>query len=268
MKTITYKQNLGPYTLGKNTMRVPVIFEKNGDIESALPGTCCREVLADNIMSLVRGEDIYLADKRRAARLMHKARVLFLNTGAPVSRIKACMRVLNMFEDKVGLSNTEAVLVKSADNSKFVNYMFVGDSTWYKSPVTISLYLLLLRFFINSGTVNKFKAMKSLADFYDFVKTDLKFVNVKDYPLNCYISGKAASDLHMVYHTHEKWEDLMSNIDRLLPKRQTWVERFAGNRICKPAFKNNKYHGTQGVKKLFTGHCNLKISDRYNALTA
>lgn len=266
MKTINYCQSLGFYGTCRNQLRMPITFKKNGDIATATPGSECREVYANQVARVIRGEHDGFEGKARAARLMRNARVLFVNTDAAKSRIDACIPVLNMLEDKVGFSRTKAVSVNTADRPNYKNYMFVGDCNWYKSTVLISLYLLLLRLFINAGNVYKFRAMTSLEDFYSFIKNDPIFDNIKDAPLGHYFDSKRVADLHTVYHTHENWELLLSNIDKLLPKSHTWAKRFTGTYVCKPEVSHRTSFGTQGIKALFRNQCYLKISDKYNEL--
>ena len=218
MKTIKFEENLGLYEIRANQLRIPIVFKKNGDILKATNGTNCREVAANRLASLLSGKDYKLPSKTKAARLMRKARILFLNTKSPKSRVEACIKVLNMFENKTGLDKTTVVNVKIENKPSYKNYMFVGDSNWYKSPVTISLYLLILRYFLVSGNVNKFKKIKSLENFYEFIETDSKFTIVKDIQFKHILYDKNEADLHTIYHTYKHWEKLMSNIGKLLPK--------------------------------------------------
>lgn len=268
MKNVVLETGIDPYRANRNLIKIPLLFKKNGNILKATTGTYCREVAANNISQIALGQYPIFNNKLKVARLMHKARVLFLNTKAPQTRVEAGIRILNMFEDKVGLSKTTVVKVNTADAFNYVNYMFVGDPTWYKSPVTISLYFLIIRYILVSGNVRKFNALQSIDDFYNYVITDDKFNYVKNRPLGAYCGSKTVADLHTVYHTHNKWEKLMSNISTLLPKNQTWVDRFKPSEIALPEKATLQYFGTQGIKALITNKCHLKIATKFNELPA
>jgi len=239
MRTITLKDNniWGSWTYAFSIPK-KIYNEGNELCVDTVGCSQCRETATNIFASAIMAGYIDLT----------KARILFtglLATHTDDHAIIKILDIINTVENAIGFSKTtvdmvvyKKEIVKPEEEFGFKNMlMFSGSNKWYRSPQTMSLYLLLLRIAL------KYHALIVCTDMSTLVKSILKLPHV---------SGTAIADQDIIKHFKAVAKlivPIMKNINLIFPSKRTWKHRFDAEVVNK---QYKYYRNSIGVEGIFS----------------